>query len=89
MQIFTVFSDDSYVGGPVDIWSSGVLLYFMVIGNMPFRAPTVPALRTAVLRGDFSLPATLSLPCLRLIRKLTFIVRNVKYIDQHVLLIGY
>lgn len=64
-----MFSDDSYVGGPVDVWASGVLLYFMVIGNMPFRAPTVPALRTAVLRGDFSLPATLSLPCLRLIRK--------------------
>ena len=64
-----MFSDDSYVGGPVDVWALGVLLYFMVIGNMPFRAPTVPALRTAVLRGDFSLPATLSLPCLRLIRK--------------------
>lgn len=64
-----MFSDDSYVGGPVDVWASGVLLYFMVIGNMPFRAPTVPALRSAILRGDFALPATLSLPCLRLIRK--------------------
>ncbi|XP_055295569.1 serine/threonine-protein kinase NIM1 isoform X3 [Sitodiplosis mosellana] len=65
-----LFSDDSYFGGPVDVWASGVLLYFMVIGNMPFRAPTVPALRTAVLRGDFSLPATLSLPCLRLIQRI-------------------
>lgn len=66
-----MFSDDHYIGGPVDVWALGVLLYFMVIGNMPFRAPTVPALRSAVLRGDFSLPATLSLPCLRLIRKNT------------------
>lgn len=64
-----VFSDDHYIGGPVDIWALGVLLYFMVIGNMPFRAPTVPHLRTSVLRGDFSLPGTLSLPCIRLIRK--------------------
>lgn len=64
-----MFSDDNYVGGPVDVWALGVLLYFMVIGNMPFRAPTVPALRSAVLKGDFSLPALLSLPCLRLIRK--------------------
>lgn len=69
---FSVFSDDSYVGGPVDVWALGVLLYFMVIGNMPFRAPTVPALRSAVLRGDFSLSASLSLPCLRLIRKLNY-----------------
>ncbi|XP_031622989.1 serine/threonine-protein kinase NIM1, partial [Contarinia nasturtii] len=65
-----LFSDDSYVGGPVDVWALGVLLYFMVIGNMPFRAPTVPALRSAVLRGDFSLPATLSLPCLRLLQRI-------------------
>lgn len=41
----------------------------MVIGNMPFRAPTVPALRAAVLKGDFCLPSHLSLPCTRLIRK--------------------
>lgn len=65
----TVFSDDHYIGGPVDIWALGVLLYFMVIGNMPFRAPTVPALRSAVLKGDFSLPAVLSVPGLRLLRK--------------------
>lgn len=65
----SVFSDDHYIGGPVDVWALGVLLYFMVIGNMPFRAPTVPSLRSAVLKGDFCLPALLSLPCLRLIRK--------------------
>lgn len=64
-----LFSDDHYIGGPVDIWALGVLVYFMVIGNMPFRAPTVPALRAAVLKGEFCLPSHLSLPCTRLIRK--------------------
>lgn len=68
--LFLVFSDDHYIGGPVDIWALGVLLYFMVVANMPFRAPTVPQLRSSVLRGDFNLPSTLSLPCIRLIRKL-------------------
>lgn len=31
-----LFNDDSYIGGPVDIWAMGVLLYFILIGNMPF-----------------------------------------------------
>lgn len=64
-----LFSDDHYLGGPVDVWALGVLVYFMVVGNMPFRAPTVPALRSAVLRGDFSLSTHLSLAFIRLIRK--------------------
>lgn len=64
-----MFSDDHYIGGPVDIWALGILLYFMVVGNMPFRAPTVPQLRTSVLRGDFNLPTAVSLPCIRLIRE--------------------
>lgn len=63
-----LFSDDHYIGGPVDVWALGVLVYFMVVGNMPFRAPTVPALRSAVLKGDYSLPAHISVPCTRLIR---------------------
>uniref|UniRef100_A0A336LTM6 CSON000143 protein n=2 Tax=Culicoides sonorensis TaxID=179676 RepID=A0A336LTM6_CULSO len=65
-----LFSDDHYIGGPVDIWALGVLLYFMVVGNMPFRAPTVPALRSAVLKGDFMLPPQLTLPCNRLIQRI-------------------
>lgn len=65
-----LFSDDHYIGGPVDVWALGVLLYFMVVGNMPFRAPTVPALRAAVLKGDYSLSPLLSLPCIRLIQRI-------------------
>lgn len=53
----------------MDVWALGVLVYFMVVGNMPFRAPTVPALRAAVLKGDFSLSTHLSLAFVRLIRK--------------------
>lgn len=65
-----LFSDDHYIGAPVDVWALGVLLYFMVVGNMPFRAPTVPALRTAVLKGDYVLLGHISLPCIRLIQRI-------------------
>ncbi|GAB0087193.1 NIM1 [Sergentomyia squamirostris] len=65
-----LFSDDDYVGKPVDVWALGVLLYFMIIGNMPFRAPTVPALRASVLKGDYLLPGHLTLPLIRLIQRI-------------------
>lgn len=65
-----LFSDDHYIGGPVDVWALGVLLYFMVVGNMPFRAPTVPALRSAVLKGDYTLPPQLTVPCDRVIQRI-------------------
>lgn len=64
-----LFTEDHYIGQFVDVWALGVLLYFMVVGNMPFRAPTVPALRAAVLRGHYLLPSTLSQPCIRVIRE--------------------
>ncbi|KAH8352986.1 hypothetical protein KR084_007939 [Drosophila pseudotakahashii] len=65
-----LFSDDHYIGAPVDVWALGILLYFMVVGNMPFRAPTIPGLKSAILKGDYLLPGQLSLPCIRLIQRI-------------------
>ncbi|EAT40352.1 AAEL007907-PA, partial [Aedes aegypti] len=65
-----LFSDDHYVGGPVDIWALGILLYFMLHARMPFKGSTIPLLRTAVLKGEYEISTSLSLSCCRLIQRI-------------------
>ncbi|XP_065079012.1 serine/threonine-protein kinase NIM1 [Ochlerotatus camptorhynchus] len=65
-----LFSDDHYIGGPVDIWALGILLYFMLQAKMPFKASTVPLLRTSVLKGEFDISTSISLPCCRVIQRI-------------------
>lgn len=65
-----LFNDDHYLGGPVDIWALGVLLFFVLTANMPFSAPTVPQLRSSILKGEYRIPGHFSPPCVKLIREL-------------------
>ena len=65
-----LFSDECYIGAPVDLWACGVLLYFMVTATMPFKASTVTALKKLILEGDFIIPDYVSIECSWLIRSL-------------------
>lgn len=65
-----LFSDECYVGPPVDLWACGVLLYFMVTGQMPFKAATVTTLKKLILDADFIIPDYVSVECSWLIRSL-------------------
>lgn len=42
------------------MWSSGVILYAMVCGYLPFEDPDTAKLYKKILAGDFSLPKFLS-----------------------------
>lgn len=64
-----LFSDSHYYGNPVDIWSLGILLYFILVANMPFSAPTIPQLRSTILKGEYQLPGNLSSNCVKLMRE--------------------
>ena len=58
-----LFRDESYFGRMVDIWALGVLLYFMLTGNMPFRGETVPQLKRMILEGKYHMPTNLTPAC--------------------------
>jgi len=55
-----LFQDKQYVGIKVDIWALGILLYFMLVGKMPFVGDTIPVLQKCILKGQYHVPSQLS-----------------------------
>lgn len=39
----------------VDLWSAGVVLFAMLYGTVPFKAPTIEELNTQIMQGKFVL----------------------------------
>lgn len=55
-----LFLDQRYVGRPVDVWSLGVLLFFMTTATMPFVGDNMAGLRRSILAGQVEMPAWIS-----------------------------
>lgn len=52
-----------YLGLKTDIWSSGVVLFAMVCGYLPFEDPKTSNLYKKILAADYLIPKFLSAEC--------------------------
>ena len=57
-----MIAGEAYSGINIDIWSSGVTLYAMLCGYLPFEHAETKILYKMILKGEFEVPDWLS-PC--------------------------
>ena len=79
-----------YDGESIDIWSSGITLYVMVCGNLPFKEKTKESLYKKILTYNYDLPYFLSDNCKDLIKKILCNKKkriNIEEIKNHPFLI--
>lgn len=65
-----ILKGQGYEGQPVDIWSSGVVLYAMLSGMVPFKAVDMNDLQKLITKGEYSEIEGVSSMCNELISQI-------------------
>jgi len=65
-----MLSGKPYLGVMTDLWSSGIVLYSMLVGSLPFDDQEIQKLYEQIKIGKFYLPSTLSLEAIDLLKKI-------------------
>ena len=65
-----MLSGRPYNGITTDIWSSGIVLYSMLVGALPFDDQELNALYEQIKIGTFYIPSTLSLEAIDFLKKI-------------------
>ena len=58
-----------YKGLNADLWSSGVVLFAMICGYLPFEDPNTSKLYKKILGGEYSIPKFVSDNCADMIKQ--------------------
>ncbi len=74
-----LFGEEKYSGPMVDIWAMGVLLYFLLSGNMPFLGENIPRLKEKIIAGNYHMPKSLTPACAELIAGILVKDAEVRY----------
>ena len=77
-----VLKGKPYKGNKIDIWSSGIVLYTMLCGELPFDQENQKDLVYHIMNGIYTIPKNLSKNCQDLIKKMLQIDPN-KRINIH------
>ncbi|MBZ3874890.1 Sperm motility kinase 2B [Sciurus carolinensis] len=77
----------AYEGPPVDVWSLGVILYFMLTGKRPFRGPTDEEMLRQIVLAMYRIPPHVPIEAGKLIHRILAVYPRkrptVKQILQH------
>ena len=55
-----ILKDQGYTGFKADIWSTGVVLYAMLFGTVPFKASDMKELHKMIIKGKYTLKEEIS-----------------------------
>ena len=56
-----ILKDNGYEGFAADVWSTGVALYAMLYGTVPFKANNMEDLHKIIIKGKYHLKEDISL----------------------------
>ena len=68
-----MLSGEPYQGITTDLWSSGIVLYSMLVGSLPFDEQELQKLYEQIKIGKFYLPSTLSLEAIDFLKKILMV----------------